>query len=83
MMKCLVTTINVSNRILEPLRKLGYDKSGSQVRILCQCKSMADANRQAEAQLGIKKVFISEFTAETRNEHDLTAAMELGGVFIE
>lgn len=81
-MKILETTICLSKRFMDPIRESGYNGTRNQLRIICGCKSLADANGQCE-RLGLgNKVFHPAYTSETFNEKELSIAAQ-GGVFIQ
>ena len=79
-MKVLGANCFLYGDMLNKARELGL--KSNQVRIICGCTSMADANRKCEA-LGLgSRVFISGFTAETGNEKELSLAMD-GSVWVK
>jgi len=86
-MKVLGTNIYLSSNFTKALSLLGYKKKNrNQFRILCKCKSMADANRKCAA-VGLgDKVFVSGGCSETGNEIELNIcagtdiAINLGGI---
>ena len=81
-MKVLGTYAFLNERFLVPLEKLGNNRKSNQFRIICGCKSRADANRQCE-RLGIgEKVFLPQYSSETFNEEEIAVAAN-GGVYIE
>ena len=70
--------------MLNKARELGLKRNynSNQVRIICGCTSMADANRKCEA-LGLgSRVFESGYTTETGNEKELSLAMD-GSVWVK
>jgi hypothetical protein len=67
-MKVLGADIFLSRNWVDVLREFGYKGHHGQFRIVCKCKSMADANRKcAAAGLG-DRVFRSGWCSETGNE---------------
>ena len=72
-MKVLGTEIFLYNKMVEAIKAFGYKGNHGQFRIVCKCKSMADANRKcAAAGLG-DKVFRSGWCSETGNVNALAA----------
>ena len=80
-MKVLGTTIFLYGDELETARQIGKC-TRRQFRIICGCKSRADANRQAEAANLESNTFRPAYTSETGNEEELKIAGN-GGLFIE
>lgn len=70
-MKVLGTNIMIGGEKLDTLRKMGYKGYHSQFRIICKCKSMAEANRKCEALGFYKKVFSKDYSCETGNKLEL------------
>jgi hypothetical protein len=71
-MKVLGTeAFHFGGKRLEAMRAFGYVGTHGQFRIICKCKSMADANRKcAAAGLG-EKIFRSDWCCETGNATEL------------
>ena len=81
-MKVLGTNVILYGNILYKARELSADIHNSQYRIICGCKSRADANRQcAAAGLG-DRVFQPDYTSETGNDKELNIAGQ-GGIFVK
>ena len=81
-MKVLGTYINLYGDILSKAQELCGNPHKSQYRIICGCKSRADANRQgAAAGLG-DNIFHPDYTGETFNERQLEIAGQ-GGIFVD
>lgn len=70
-MKVLGTNTSVGFDRLNALKELGYIGHHNQFRIICKCKSMADANRKCEAAGVGSKTFQSTYTSETGNKTEL------------
>ncbi len=81
-MKVLDTNCFLYGDMLNKARELGLKRNyRNQVRIICGCTSMANANRKCEA-LGLgHRVFTSGYTTETGNEKELSLAMD-GSVWV-
>lgn len=69
--KVLGTTLFVYHEILTILRECGYQGESRQFRLICKCKSMADANRKCEAAGLGQKVFRPGWFNETGNKAEL------------
>jgi alpha-mannosidase len=65
-------------RQFEKLKELGYKGFHNQFRIVCKAKSMAEANRIAEAHGLSKKCFNRDYTSETGNSIQLEMADKYG-----
>lgn len=71
-MKVLGATFFPTYEITNILRELGGDKGfHGQFRIICKCKSMADANRKIQGLTNNGMVFRSNWCSETGNEIEL------------
>lgn len=81
-MKVIATNIFLGSDLGDKLKKLGYTGTHNQFRIICKCKSMADANRKLHALIGREQVFKSGWTSETGNKRELTLC-ETADVWIE
>ncbi len=81
-MKVIGTETCLSDRLLNPLKNLGCNGGKKQFRIICGCKSRADANRQCDA-LGLRNnTFHPDYTSETADEEELRVAGQ-GGLFVK
>lgn len=81
-MKVLGTYACLSSKSLDPLRELGYNKRSNQLRVICGCKSRADANKQCQ-KLGLgHDIFQPNYSAETFNNKEREIAGQ-GGVFVQ
>ena len=72
-MKVLGTEIFLYNTMMEGMKAFGHKGNHRQIKIVCKCKSMTDANRKcAAAGLG-DKIFKSGWYSETENVKALAA----------
>lgn len=72
------TNVNLYGYMNRKMHELGYDGYHNQFRIVCKAKSMAEANRKAEAYGLGEKVFRSAYTSETGNELQIELCDEYG-----
>ena len=70
-MKVLGTNKNLYTDMINALKELGFTGNHNQFRIVCKCKSVADANRKCEAAGLGDKVFRSGWYSETGNKAEL------------
>lgn len=70
-MKVLGTNIMIGGDKLDKLKELGYKGCHSQFRIICKCKSMAEANRKCEGLGFYKNTFSKSYSCETGNKLEL------------
>lgn len=69
--KVLGTTLFVYHEMLTILRECGYQGENRQFRLICKCKSVADANRKCEAAGLGEKVFRPGWYSVTSNKVEL------------
>lgn len=70
-MKVLGTHMMAGQDLSKAMKHFGYNGHHNQFRIICKCKSMADANRKCDAYNLGQKVFRSDYTSGTSNEKEL------------
>lgn len=69
--KVIGTILFIYSDMIKTLRELGYQGTSRQIRIICKCKSLADANRKCEAAGLGSKVFCPGYASDTSNEVEL------------
>lgn len=70
-MKVLGTTASLNQDMLRAMEAFGFKSAHNQYRIICKCKSLAEANRKCAA-IGLgQKVFRSDWCSETGNVTEL------------
>ncbi|MCD7996439.1 MAG: hypothetical protein LUH21_04310 [Clostridiales bacterium] len=70
-MKVLGTDVFLTGSTLDKLKEKGHTGSRNQFRIICKCKSMADANRKVKPITNIDKTFVTNYCAEAGNKKEL------------
>lgn len=80
--KVLGTSAIIRGKYLQKLHEMGVPVHKVQLRVICGCTSMADANRQCEAAGLDNRTLQSDYTSESGNDKELELAGN-GGLFIE
>jgi hypothetical protein len=77
-MKYLNTNTFITGNRLKALKELGYKGFHNQFRIICLCKSVADANKKCEEVGFGYKVFRQGWYSETGNKKEIEVCDKYG-----
>jgi len=77
-MKYLGTNVFINGRRLKALKEFGYKGFHNQFRIICLCKSVADANKKCEEAGFGYKVFRQGWYSTTGNKKEMEVCDKQG-----